>query len=47
MWADSVWGLFTLGVGFWLAMIGPGPGSMWLHPWFLYRRHKLLLENHL
>ena len=36
MWANSVWGLLTLAVGFWLAMIGLSPEWIWLRPWFLW-----------
>src|SRR5580704_9270710 len=35
MWANSVWGFFTLGVGFLLAMLTLSPEQTWLRPWLL------------
>lgn len=34
MWAHSVWSLFALAVGFWLAMIGLSQDWIRLQPWF-------------
>jgi hypothetical protein len=34
MWANSVWGLLTLGVGFWVAVAELAPEWLWLRPWF-------------
>jgi hypothetical protein len=36
MWANSVWGFFTLGIGFGLAMLTLSPEQGWLRPWLLW-----------